>query len=213
MVSFNWTYEEIYRNVDKWYNEATRSEVFEGLTWYPVASEDVADLATKHSIDLIVTAGVVSALSPQVRWNRNIPLASAVIRSYLRGQPLRGHTANNLDKARRILESDGNLNNILLILLGVEGYKTANFCLNLLGLDAPPIEHEAAHTIKAVTVDRFIVGVALDTYLGENIPRLTAKRYSLIATVIVDYAKEHELRPEELQAILWVAFRRYHGVN
>ena len=61
-----------------WYNESTSEEREAGKVWYNEAREYVKILSLRFDTPQIICAGVVSALSPNNRWERNKIDAHAV---------------------------------------------------------------------------------------------------------------------------------------
>jgi hypothetical protein len=200
-------------NIEYALKAATKDEVFSGIAWYPTALADAADIARKSGISVIKVAGIIAALSPQMPWTRNVKVADAFIVSVQNGLNPRGQTKNNTEKALRIFNGPDSVQAVAAELLGVSGFKTANFFLNIVGTTGDGVSHKYAYTLMGATVDRFAIGIAYGVYFGNNVPSMTAKQYAEIAQAYVIVAERHGYRPEEVQAITWLSFRRIHGVD
>ena len=64
---------------------ATSQEVQLGTDWYPSAYKIAVRLAGKYRIPTETAAGVIAALSPSNRWERNIVDAEALIKVFKAG--------------------------------------------------------------------------------------------------------------------------------
>jgi len=77
---------KIYKNLDKWFNLATKEEIKEGLQWYKKANDICKDIAENFKTLEIIGATVISALSPRNKWEQNIKDAVQSIPSNKRGK-------------------------------------------------------------------------------------------------------------------------------
>lgn len=158
-------------------------------------------MAERYSISLETVAGVVAALSPNNRWERNLSDADKLIRAY---------TLGGLDDALSVKTSTygKNKNKALTILQGTSpldalgGLKVRAFYGCIIGQDA-------------VCVD----GHAYAIWRGERIstsstPKISPKLYAAIS---VDYVKATDTinsvlggqyKPSQIQAITWLVWRR-----
>lgn len=185
------------RNILATYYQATELEQVEGLRWYQTAHAWAAAVARRYGIPTAVAAGVVAALSPSVSWEINLRDAETLIDAWYHGIPAEAVTVstytNNKVKAYRILQRgsiDGAFN-------PATGPKTWAFADNILHPE----------TSDAVTVDRH----AYACWLGrvpESCPTLTGKRYQQIADDYRAAAAHLGIRPCQLQAICWLAWKR-----
>ena len=64
---------------------ATSQEVQLGCDWYPSALKISARISEKYGVSAEVVAGVIAALSPNNRWERNIIDAEAIIKCWRSG--------------------------------------------------------------------------------------------------------------------------------
>jgi hypothetical protein len=196
-------------NIVATYLLATDIECAEGADWY--ARARVAAQTINESVDLGYKriAGVIAALSPNNRWERNLIDAENVCKVYINGdvsdvKQVKVCTYGKmLDKAIKVLECNyvEEIPNIL------NGQKIRAFYECIIG------------NSDAVVVD----GHAYSIWIGD---RLTMKKVpnigkKLYANIVADYIKATEiinskfnanLKPYQVQAITWIAWRRIHSV-
>lgn len=164
----------------------------EGLAWYLSAHSIAADMAERHGLAVAQCAGVIAALSPQCGWAENIRLADAACES----GTATGHTEDACRKANAILAGADPFE-----VLG--GRKVRSFYANMLRpLVAGP-----------VTVDRHCVDMLVGrrgAVADRVLERIGA--YARCAAVVRSVARELGMRPHEVQAVAWVAWRQLHDV-
>jgi len=184
------------RNIASVLAQATDCERSEGLRWYQDAHDkSIADVSN----DPVVAAGVVAALSPGLRWERNIPAAARVAarpeKPDLMGLGVRWW--DGVRKAVRILAGESP-ETVL------RGNKVRAFYRCILN----PCDD------FAVCVDGHAYSIwhGKRTTLDET-PNLTDERYETIAAAYRKVAKEVGLLPMQVQAITWVVWRRLHLDN
>ena len=195
-------------NIVGTYMLATACEQTEGIEWYARAMV-AAQTISKLGVDVNRVAGVIAALSPNNRWERNLIDAENVCKVYINGdiddvKQVKVCTYGKmLDKAIAILQCD-NIADIPDIL---NGQKIRAFYECIIGKS------------DAVVVD----GHAYSIWIGE---RLTMKQVpnigkKLYANIVADYiSATHEINarfnlnllPYQVQAVTWVAWRRLHSV-
>ena len=173
---------------------AKAREKKEGLEWYVIAHKRVHDIAIRSDLAPEKVAGIIAVLSPSVEWNGNVEDAENFIRSKGRAR-IRTYGAN-VRTARRIFKSKS-LSEILSIIENLQGFKVKSFFDNLIN----PL------TSTSITVDTHLVRA------WHGSPFLTKKQvaagfrrviYSAIAADVLTLAVRHQIRPLEMQAVLWV---------
>jgi hypothetical protein len=181
---------------------ATPAELADGATWYQRANQAAAIIASRYGLSADTVAGVIAALSPNNRWERNVSDADQLCRAFTLG----GHTAAdkvkvstygaNKLKALRILAGESPLE-----VLG--GLKVMAFYGCIIGDDS------------AVCLD----GHAYAIWAGERIPttqtpKIGAKLYDSISA---DYIRAADTingimgtgySAAQIQAIVWLTYRR-----
>jgi hypothetical protein len=195
------------KNIIRLYSKAYPEEIQSGKAWYKQANEIASVMADKYQLSIIQTAGIISALSPGTNWSQNIVDANNFCSLLSTGKYYRSITVttygNNREKAYLIycspeLDESG----IFKLLLGASKKvnKTSSFFLNILHPDNDQI----------VTIDRHTYRINLGiTEIPESAP-LTEKRYFLMNSAYQKASKELEISAIELQAVVWLVFRRLY---
>jgi hypothetical protein len=200
------------RNILAVYDLATAGERVEGMEWYNRANRVAATIASEHGISLETAAGVIAALSPNNRWERNIVDAENVIRAFSIGG---AEEAENVKvctygkmrtKAIQILEATSIVDHASIL----NGRKITAFYECIIGRE------------DSCCID----GHAYSIWFGD---RLTMKQVpnigkKLYAEIVSDYVEAAEILREtgsrfghltayEVQAVTWVTWRRLHGIT
>jgi hypothetical protein len=191
---------------------ASQTDIMDGIDWYDRAY----NLAVRfiHAYDGLTmgqAVGVISALSPQNKWERNCIDAEAMIKTWAIGgdyNMLKVSTFNkNKAKAIAILELDMESADAEAIPNILSGQKVVAFYRSIMG------------DKNAVCVD----GHAFAIFIGERIPTtktpsITPKLFETIQRAYQLVAKRShdlcgvELSPTQVQAVTWVTYRRLiHG--
>ena len=72
-------------NIKAVYQLASLTERVDGATWYKIANSVAVELADRYEISEEQSIGVIAALSPRNKWERNIQDADALIAAHLAG--------------------------------------------------------------------------------------------------------------------------------
>ena len=179
---------DILNNLESHLNKASKAQIKSGLSWYKNAAKEARRIAKQTNTDFNIVCGVISAVSPGVRWETNLRDAENLIideTARLSTYPV------HRDKALTILEPWNTPEDIHSILLGKRkrGKKTASFFKNIANYK----------TDTSVTVDRWMYRAAGLEY---NI-----KYYDQIADAIALLAVTRGLLPHQVQAIIWETIR------
>jgi hypothetical protein len=182
--------------------EATDLETVAGSQWYENAKQASLIMADRHNVELEAVVGIIAALSPNNRWERNLADADSLIQAYIAG----GITLVNETKVATYNTNKRKALNILegckpLDILG--GLKVRAFYNCILGLQ------------DDVCVD----GHAYAIWKGERIPTtktptITPRVYAAIAAdykraaIAINSILSAEYTPAQIQAITWTVWRR-----
>lgn len=181
---------------------ASAGEQAEGKLWYARANAAAVSLAKSYGIHAETAAGVIAALSPRNRWERNVIDAENIIAAYQAGGSTKEVKvctfSKNKEKAVTILT---------LALCGravenvLSGPKMIEFYNCIVGNDD-------------VTID----GHAYSIWFGDrvtlaNVPSIGKKLREKIKKDYLVVAKNNAMMGYEVQAITWLAHRRIHGVT
>ena len=195
-------------NIIKIYKLATPEEKRDGIVWYANAYSDCNRIAIDRSVSVHIVTGVVAALSPNNKWDRNVVNARELIQAFVNGDDMDSvkvstyHTMKK--KAWSILEDMPDHEGVIVLL---NGQKIVSFYRNIMGDDT-------------CTVD----GHAKNIYYGErhgltdDKTNVGKKEYKTISDAYVKAGKRvrvngRSLKAFEIQAITWVVWRRIHNIG
>ena len=197
------------RNILATFYAATPVDIQEGKVWYTNAHEICQGLSDKYKLPLSTIVGVVSALSPNNKWDRNITDAENLIRAYCLGfdYPKVCTFTGNKDKAITILECEiDSSDNICAIL---KGNKTIAFFRGIL----------TDGQCDEITVDGHAFNIWRGLYTSLNeVPAISNKLYKAVSDAYKQAAESiydqtnDDYSPSQIQAITWVCWRRQNGV-
>lgn len=177
------------------YAKSTGDERLEGIEWYSRARVH-ADNATGLGDDKAhASCAIVAALSPQCSWDQNLTNAELVV-SGDADQCTQSHNA--IGKATAVLAGADPLRTL-------GGRKVRSFYRNLLDPDR----------IGPVTVDRHALAVILDRSSRKDpkaakmLERIGAYQY--VAACYRTASRRLGLKPQALQAIVWLSWRNEHA--
>lgn len=191
-------------NLRYWYNQASDEEIQDGLNWYAKANDVASDLACDYfekregryiiKFSPLVTAGVISALSPNNKWKRNLIDAKAVLDAVAINKPSDSvkvctYNANKL-KAFEIARG----NREIL----TKSPKTYAFAKNVGELDENFVTIDVWHLRACQT---------RSNKRKELQSTITPLQYKIIQEETLKVAKEFGIKGYEFQAIVWVAIR------
>ena len=171
------------KNIRRVYKSVKLEDIDSGMGWYWEARKFCTQISKEYNVPLYKVVGILSALSPRNRWERNKIDTISIL---TKGEGATVATFNpNKRKALKILKAEEG--EVLSIL---NGMKTKSFYSNIYNA----IDEE-------VTIDVWAVRVA-----GLE-GSLTSKRYADIAEAFRVVALELGVMPKQLQALTWGAVR------
>ena len=183
---------KISRNLDYYFNKATKQEIKTGLSWYKDANDICKDIATKYNTTTLIAAQVISALSPRNKWEQNIKDSYKVFEAVKFGfhpediKICTFHT--NKFKAFNIIANNVQITD--------KSLKTYNFVNNIALLSNEhltiDIWHLRACFSRIIKIDK------------ANIGRIA---YQQIKEVTIKKANKLGIKGYELQAIIWGSIR------
>ena len=194
------------KHIEALLNGASDTEKIQGGSWYKEANNYAHHLSELFGIDSpCKVAGIISALSPATDWGRNKVDAHNFIALAINDDAMSGSYGtykNNVRKALEIFNLERPTKaNVGAILRGKTGYKTESFFYNIYDLDS-----------QEVTIDRHAIKGANNVYEGGSVA-LTEKRYRDSEKAYQKVAKKYNLKPYQVQAIVWVTYRRLRGLK
>ena len=191
------------RNILRVYRQATQQEHERGTKWYAVAKSQAQDIANLQDVPLRVVVGVIAALSPNNKWDRNLKDASNMLCVFLRGDPVdmcKPCTYPKMrDKAWSVIEQMPEDDAAVLSILN--GQKIVSFFSNIMGHDNCTIDGHAYNIAKGKRVS-----------LNNKETGMGKAEYQSIQAAYQRAAKRIGLKVYELQAITWVVWKRIHNI-
>ena len=188
---------------------ATSQEVQLGCDWYPSALAIAGRIADKYGVPTETAAGVIAALSPNNRWERNIVDAEAIIKCWAAG---------------------GTRTDMLNVTVCTYGKMKAK-AVDILTRDIPIVEilngKKIIEFLNCITYPALnhmcIDGHAYSVWFGQ---RLTMKEVPPIgkklrhqiktdyrdATAFINEELGEFFSPADIQAITWVTHKRIYNV-
>ena len=192
------------KNIIAIYKLAKPSEIKHGLTWYVNANSDCKEIAEKLELPLHIVIGVVSALSPNNKWERNVINAEDLCTAFINGQDMDSIKVSTYhkmkEKAWSILETMPSYDETIEIL---NGKKIVSFFRNISGDETD------------ITIDGHARNIYYNDKQGLTTPNTNIKKneYKDIQKAYARASKKLGIKAYELQAITWVAWRRIHGIG
>ena len=191
------------RNILKTYRIATVEDVSNGVEWYDRAKRMAAWIAKETNIQEATVIGVMAALSPNNRWERNCKDALTMCGAWINGDSLDDFKVSCYNKMKQkawsILQDD--LQDDAAILTRLNGQKIRSFYSNIRGLEEVTIDGHALNIARGrregLTSDK--------TNMGK-------KQYRELQAAYVTAAKRIKVKPSELQAITWTTWKRIHNI-
>ena len=188
---------EMIRNLMAIYAQSKDEERITGLAWYQTAKVESERATSGHPY----AAGIVAAMSPQSSWGRNLEDVYALFEGNLDGTT---QSEDNLVKAILLIGGE-NPKDVL------GGRKVRSFWRN--------IEHPERP--GGVTIDRHAVaaaflGAASPEYLRVHVSGRLLERvgcYQIVAGAYRTCARSLKIYPHQLQAIIWLTWRRINEIS
>jgi hypothetical protein len=187
----------IKNNLRAWYKSASKRQVIDGKQWYPKANLFADELASKSGNSTDKIAGVISALSPRNKWNKNLTDAETV--TWAQARKLKPNEVKvstfhkNKNKAFEILEGKQAIE--------WKSRKTYSFVKNVGELDDKYITIDSWHLRACQSKPTRMVKA------GEVKESVTPKQYDRIKELTMELAREFNIKGYEFQAIVWVAIK------
>ena len=192
------------KNIIAIYKLANPSEIKHGLTWYVNATKDCKEIAIKYDLPIHIVIGVVSALSPNNKWERNIVNADDLCKAFIDGQDMDSIKVSTYhrmkQKAWSILEQMPSYDETITIL---NGKKIVSFFRNINGDETD------------ITIDGHARNIYYNDRQGLTTPNTNIRKleYLDIQKAYLRASKKLGIKAYELQAITWVVWRRIHGIT
>lgn len=193
-------------NIRKMYKWAlanlSNDEIDNATNWYSIANQEATDIAIKLDMPVYIVVGVMAALSPNNKWERNKINAYELCKAFQDGQGMDSVKVSTYSKMKlkawTILEVIPDYETTKLML---NGKKIVNFYRNIMGEDD-------------VTIDGHARNIAYNERVGLTDAKTSigVKEYASLQKEYLTVAKEYGLLGRELQAITWVAWKKRYNI-
>jgi hypothetical protein len=191
------------RNILKIYRRATTDDVINGIEWYDRAKRYAYAIASRTDTNVNTVIGVMAALSPNNKWERNVHDCERMCKAWVSGFDLSDFKVScyNTMKLKAWSILDDGLTNDDDILTRLNGQKIRSFYSNIRGLDE-------------VTIDGHALNIALGIRQGLTTDKtnMSKKVYRQMQEVYVRAAKRVNVKPHVLQAITWTTWKRENNI-
>lgn len=167
------------------FNKSDEENKDYGLSWYERAHNECLLLSQVFDVPLRNVIGVVAALSPNNKWNRNLYDAW----NLLENPSMKTKVCTFKNQRRKALDILRGASNDLYITGILNGDKTCNFYRNILYYK----------TSQQVTVDTW-------AYRSVNM-KPSKKNFKVVAEAYKQAAQELQLQPHQVQAVVWSVVR------
>jgi hypothetical protein len=191
------------RNILKVYRQATQEDTINGVEWYARAERMAKAIAQDAGLPLPTVIGVMAALSPNNRWERNCRDAATMCHAWQNGDSMDSFKVScyNTMKAKAWAILDLGLTDDEDILSHLNGQKIRSFYSNIRGLDEVTIDGHALNIARGkregLTTDKTNIG---------------KREYRDLQAAYVRAAKRVDVKPHVLQAITWTVWKRIHNI-
>ena len=173
------------------------------MAWYSDAYDAAYDIAMTHDVPVYIVVAVVSALSPNNKWARNVKNADALIGAFIRGDGIDSVKVSTYHKMKQkawdILATKPDYHGAKFML---KGQKITSFFCDIMGEFNVTIDGHARNIAYneriSLTDDRSNIGV---------------REYRGLQDAYKDAAQQIDIMPYQLQAITWRVWRDRYGIT
>lgn len=195
-------------NIIATFHNATPEETRDGIVWYAAAQQSCERIARDNNLPLNIVVGVVAAISPNNRWERNIADAGNLVAAFLNGDgpdDVKVSCYNAMKaKAFRILEAMPETDAEIVTILN--GQKIVSFFCNIIGHDTCTVDGHALNIARAERVGL----TSAKTNIGKKLYAELQEAYAEAGRRVT--VNGRPLKAFEMQAITWVAWKRIHAI-
>lgn len=193
------TEKKCINSILRFYELASLSELQDGLTWYTEANKYCAELAKRFDLSIQQVAGLVAVFSPQAGWVEN----KRYTVSFLYQPNIHVRSQVQTDKAKLILKLHNEADIYNAQSTREAAFKTKAFFKNILNPDLD----------NSVTIDRHAIASCIQhpdnvSPLDQSYGQLTRVQYEFFQSCYIKAARQVNVLPHQLQAIVWVTYRR-----
>ena len=189
------------KNIKAVYEQSTGKEYLDGVRWYREAKAKGQEIADRNKVPLHIAVGVIAALSPTNKWERNIIDADSLIHHFMIGgymEDVNVSTYNTMKlKAWTILNTMGDYEETAIIL---NGPKITDFYRCIMGENVCVID---GHAWCIANNDRRIL---------QEVPNIGKKLRVAMQEAYKEAGASDGLTAYEMQAITWLTWKRIYNI-
>jgi hypothetical protein len=189
-------------NILSVFKRANAQEITDGQLWYMDARQEAQEIADSHNLALSTVVGVIAALSPTNKWERNVIDANNICAAFVAGEyqeSVKVCTYNTMrNKAWGILEQA--VTDVDAIATMLKGPKITDFFLCIMGQDTCVID---GHAWGIANAERRNM---------QDVPNIGKRLRIALQEAYVKAGAQEGLTAYEMQAVTWVAWRRIHKI-
>jgi len=196
-------HKKLVNNITHCYLDADPVQIKGGMAWYAAAYDAAYDIGNKYGIGVYLVVAVISALSPNNKWQRNVSNADALIGAFLKGDGIDSVKVSTYHamkkKAWGILAERPNYNGAKAML---KGQKIMSFFCDIMG------EFN-------VTIDGHARNIAYNERIGltDDRTNIGVREYKALQEAYKEAANDAGIMPYQLQAITWRVWRDRYNIK
>lgn len=203
LVMVRLSYRTALRNIRNVYSLATADEIKSGLAWYDGAHAHACELSSLYGIPLQAAAEILAALSPNVRWGRNVADAYTLCGVLAAGGAIESIRINTYPANRAKAGAIFNAAVAGLPYAGIlSGPKVTRFAKTI---ETPWESH-------GITVDVHAFSVASGKRFTTKDVVIGTVNYHTCERAYLTVGAELGIAGHQVQAITWTVWKRLHNI-
>lgn len=201
--------EFLMANIKATYYQAIQYSAIEdmGLTWYANANLEAVKLAKRYNVSLDSTCGIIAALSPNNRWERNLIDAESLLLAVTRQRPIHSFKCCTYNQNKLKAWQIANGEDPRFVLSGNKVTAFYQCILNPSDYSTVCIDSHAAN----IALGRFAT-VAATPALSDRDYANFARAYRRV-TRWINIDGDRQVLPMQVQATTWVYYRAVRGID
>ncbi len=180
--------------------QATQAEIDGGMVAYADYRRVMQEVADRYSVPVSNVTGVFCALSPNSDWRSNLRSMITLVKGYVDGLNMEDVTVTTYNRNKR---------NAWCLVQGepfdkvYKGLKVNNFYRSIVNPQDP----------EPAAVDGHLANVARNQQNGMGYSGLSGGEYKRVKECLIKVARQRDMLPSQLQAILWFTWKRIHDIK
>lgn len=184
---------------------ATPQEKVDGARWYLDAARDAEMISIEHDVPFVTVVGVIAALSPNNKWERNVLNGATLVAAFMAGDDIESFKVSCYGAMKRkawAIMTDM-IDDKEAMLVRLNGRKICNFARCIWG-DA-----------SSVCVDGHARNIAYAERIGltDSRTNIGVREYRALTAAYNEAAEIAGVPGYVMQAVTWTVWRRVHGIT